>query len=141
MMHAPAQPGRGGSRRGPMGGGTMAGMMKGENARDFKGTMIKLIAYLGQYKLAVIVVFIFAIASTIANIAGPKLLGNVTTLLFTGVMAQLGGAGSIDFNTIGQIVILTIGLYLMSAMFAYLQGWIMADVSTNIAYRFRRDIS
>jgi ATP-binding cassette subfamily B protein len=112
-----------------------------EKARDFKGTMSKLIAYLGQYKISVIVVFIFAIASTAANIAGPKLLGNATTKLFEGVIAQLSGTGSIDFNYIGQIVVLTIALYLVSALFAYLQGWIMANVSTNIAYRFRRDIS
>ena len=138
MMHGGPQPGRG---RGPMGRGGPMAMMKGEKARDFKGTMRKLIAYLGQYRAAVIIVFIFAIASTAANIAGPKLLGNATTTLFTGVMAQLSGTGSIDFNSIGRIILLTIGLYLMSAMFAYLQGWIMANVSTNIAYRFRRDIS
>ena len=142
MMHGP-QPGRGGPgmRRGPMGGGPMAAMMKGDKAHDFKGTMSKLIAYLGRYKVMVIVVFVFAVASTAANIAGPKLLGNATTKLFEGVMAQLSGTGSIDFNFIGQIVLLTIGLYLVSALFAYVQGWIMADVSTNIAYRFRRDIS
>ncbi len=139
MMHGgPMQPGRG---RGPMGRGGPMAMMKGDKARDFKGTMSKLIAYLGQYKVAVIIVFIFAIASTAANIVGPKLLGNATTKLFEGVMAQLSGTGSIDFNYIGQIVLLTIGLYLVSALFAYLQGWIMANVSTNIAYRFRRDIS
>jgi ATP-binding cassette subfamily B protein len=141
-MHGPAQPGR----SGPGGGGPMGGPMRGmggpvEKARDFKGTMSKLIAYLGQYKISVIVVFIFAIASTAANIAGPKLLGNATTKLFEGVIAQLSGTGSIDFNYIGQIVVLTIALYLVSALFAYLQGWIMANVSTNIAYRFRRDIS
>ncbi len=142
MMHGPAQPGRGGPAmgRGPMGRGPMVGGPV-EKARDFKGTMSKLIAYLGQYKVAVIIVFAFAIASTAANIAGPKLLGNATTKLFEGVMAQLSGTGSIDFNYIGQIVLLTIGLYLVSALFAYIQGWIMADVSTNIAYRFRRDIS
>jgi len=139
MMQRPGQPGRGG----PMRGGPMGGMMGGPvaKARDFKGTMSKLIAYLGQYKVAVIIVFFFAIASTAANIVGPKLLGNATTKLFEGVMAQLSGTGSIDFNYIGQIILLTIGLYLVSAIFAYLQGWIMANVSTNIAYRFRRDIS
>ncbi len=137
MMHSPAQPGR----SGPMRGGPMAAMMKGDKARNFKGTMTKLIAYLGQYKTSVIVVFIFAIASTAANIAGPKLLGNATTKLFEGVIAQLSGTGEIDFNFIGRIILLTIGLYLVSTLFAYLQGWIMANVSTNIAYRFRRDIS
>jgi ATP-binding cassette subfamily B multidrug efflux pump len=127
---------------GPM-GGPMGGMMGGPvaKARDFKGTMSKLIGYLGQYKVAVIIVFIFAIASTAANIAGPKILGNATTKLFEGVMAQLSGTGSIDFDYIGRIVLLALGLYLISALFAYVQGWIMANVSTNISYRFRRDIS
>jgi ATP-binding cassette subfamily B protein len=124
---------------GPMGGGPMGGPVA--KARDFKGTMLKLIAYLGQYRLAVIVVFIFAIASTASNIAGPKLLGQATTKLFEGVMAQLGGTGEIDFTTIGQIILLTVSLYLISSLFAYLQGWIMANISTNIAFRFRRDIS
>ncbi len=131
-------------RRGPMGGGPMGGGPMGgpvAKARDFKGTMLKLIAYLGQYRLAVIVVFIFAIASTASNIAGPKLLGQATTKLFEGVMAQLGGTGEIDFTTIGQIILLTVSLYLISSLFAYLQGWIMANISTNIAFRFRRDIS
>lgn len=139
MQQRPGQP-RGGS---PMGGGPMGGMMgaPGAKARNFKGTMSKLIAYLGQYRAIVIVVFIFAIASTAANIAGPKLLGNATTKLFEGVMAQLSGTGEIDFNYIGRIILLTIGLYVVSSIFSYVQGWLMANVSTNIAYRFRRDIS
>ncbi|MEW5828697.1 MAG: ABC transporter ATP-binding protein [Chloroflexota bacterium] len=127
--------------RGPGPGGHMAAMMKGDKARDFKGTMSKLIGYLGKYKAAVLVVFVFAVGSAAANIAGPKILGQATTKLFEGVMAQLNGTGSIDFTAIGRIVLLTLGLYLVSAVFAYIQGWIMADVSTNIAYRFRRDIS
>ena len=129
-------------RRGPMGGGPMGQMvMPGAKAQDFTGTMKKLIAYLGKYRAAIIIVFIFAIASTAANIAGPKILGEATTKLFAGVMAQINGTGSIDFNAIGRIVLITLGLYLVSALFGYVQGWIMAGVSTNIAYRFRRDIS
>jgi len=124
---------------GPM--GPMAGMMPGAKARDFKGTMRKLIEYLGAYRLLILIVLIFAIASTAANIVGPKLLGNATTKLFEGVMAQLAGTGAIDFDYIGRIVLLTVGLYLVSAFFAYIQGWIMANISTNIAYRFRRDLS
>jgi ATP-binding cassette subfamily B multidrug efflux pump len=131
MMH------RGPGRGGPMG----PGMLKDDKAQDFKGTMVKLIGYLGKYKTAVLIVFFFAIGSTAANIAGPKILGNATTKLFEGVMAQLSGTGSIDFTYIGRIVLITVGLYLLSALFAYIQGWIMADVSTNITYRFRRDIS
>jgi ATP-binding cassette subfamily B multidrug efflux pump len=130
MMHR--GPGRGPMRR---------GMMKDEKASDFKGTMIKLIGYLGKYKATVIVVILFAIGSTIANIAGPKILGQATTKLFEGVLAQLNGTGSIDFTYIGRIVLITLSLYLISALFAYIQGWIMADVATNITYRFRRDIS
>ncbi|MCE9645407.1 MAG: ABC transporter ATP-binding protein/permease [Chloroflexi bacterium] len=137
MQQRPGQPQRGG----PMMGGPMAAMMPGAKASDFKGTMRKLIEYLGSYKLSILIVFIFAIASTASNIVGPKILGNATTKLFEGVMAQLGGSGSIDFDYIGRIVGLTLGLYLVSAFFAYLQGWIMANVSTNIAYRFRRDLS
>ena len=138
-MMMQGRPGRGGpGRGGPM--GHMIGA-PGAKAQDFKGTMKKLIVYLGKYRTAIIIVFIFAIASTAANIAGPKILGQATTTLFEGVMAQLAGTGSIDFDAIGRIALITLGLYLISALFAYIQGWIMADVSTNIAYRFRRDIS
>jgi ATP-binding cassette subfamily B multidrug efflux pump len=128
MMH---RPGRGG----PM------GSLKDDKASDFKGTMLKLIGYLGKYKVAVLIVMVFAIGSTAANIAGPKILGQATTTLFEGVLAQLGGTGTIDFTSIGRIILITLGLYLLSALFAYIQGWIMADVATNITYRFRRDIS
>jgi len=109
--------------------------------RDFKGTMRKLIEYLGAYRLPIIIVFIFAVASTAASIAGPKILGNATTKLFEGVMAELNGSGTIDFDYIGRIALITLGLYLVSALFAYIQGWIMANVSTDISYRFRRDLS
>ena len=132
----------GGAPRGGFGrpGGPMQ-FTKGEKARDFRGTMKKLIAYLGRHRVAVIVVFVFAIASTAANIVGPKILGQATTKLFEGVMAQLAGTGSIDFDSIGQIVLTVLGLYLLSALFGYLQGWIMANVSTDITYRLRRDIA
>ncbi|GAB1470368.1 ABC transporter ATP-binding protein [Chloroflexota bacterium] len=129
-------------RSGPQRGGP--GAMMGApvaKASDFKGTMRKLIQYLGAYRNLIIVVFIFAVASTAANIAGPKILGNATTKLFEGVMAELNGTGSIDFAYIGRIALITLGLYLFSALFAYIQGWIMANVATDISYRFRRDIS
>ena len=135
---------RSGQQQGPRMGGPMGGHMMGAptaKVRDFKGTMRKLIEYLGAYRLPIIIVFIFAVASTAANIAGPKILGNATTKLFEGVMAELNGSGSIDFDYIGRIVLLTLGLYLVSALFAYIQGWIMANVSTDISYRFRRDLS
>ena len=128
-----------GPRRGP--GSHMAAMMKGDKARDFKGTMKKLIEYLGKYKATIVIVMLFAIGSTAANIAGPKMLGQATTALFEGVIAQMNGTGEIDFDFIGRIVGMTLGLYLVSTLFGYIQGWIMANISTNIAYRFRRDIA
>ena len=135
--------GRGPMRgRGPMGGhGPMAMMMRGDKAHDFKGTMIKLIRYLGAYRVSVVVVMIFAAASTVFAIVGPKVLGKATTKLFEGVMSQIAGSGFIDFGYIGHILLITGGLYLLSAAFSYIQGWIMAGVSMDITYRFRRDIS
>ena len=130
-----------GSGRGPMGRGGHMAMMKGEKARDFRGTMVKLVDYLGEYRLTVLIVLAFAVASTAASIAGPKILGQATTELFEGVQAQLSGAGEIDFQAIGNILLITLSLYLLSTVFSYVQGWIMAGVSTDIAYRFRRDIS
>lgn len=126
---------------GPMGRRGPAAMMPGDKAQDFKGTMSKLIQYLGPYRIGVLVVLIFAVASTVANIAGPRILGRATTTLFEGVMAQLSGTGEIDFGAIGRILLITLGLYGLSALFGYVQGWIMANISTDIAYRFRRDIA
>ncbi len=134
----------GGPRRGgPMGGhrGPMA-MMKGDKARDFKGTIHKLLDYLGAYKISIVIVLIFAVASTIFSIAGPKILGSATTKLFEGIMGQISGSGSgIDFDYIGRIVLITLGLYLSSTLFGYIQGWIMSNISMDITYRFRKDIA
>ncbi|MDP3184442.1 MAG: ABC transporter ATP-binding protein, partial [Anaerolineales bacterium] len=146
MMHSSSTPvSRGPEKGGPMGmgrGGPMGMMTKGEKPRDFKGTMVKLIKYLSSYKVAITIVLVFAIASTIASIVGPKILGKATTTLFEGVMSQIAGTGSgIDFTYIGRIIVLTLTLYLLSAMFSYIQGWIMSDVSMNITYRFRKDIA
>jgi ATP-binding cassette subfamily B protein len=96
-----------------MGGGHAAMMAPGEKARDFRGTMIKLINYLGKYRWIVLVVLLFAVASTAANIAGPKILGQATTELFEGVMAQLSGTGEVDFQAIGRILLITLSLYLI----------------------------
>ena len=129
-----------GPRRGP--GGHMGGMMKGDKARDFRGTMTKLIEYLGSYKLSILVVMIFAIASTVFTIIGPKILGKATTKLFEGVLEIIAGTGSgIDFDFIGRIILTTIGLYLGSSIFSYVQGWIMSNISMDITYRFRKDIA
>ena len=145
MMHSTGAPAPGGGMmgrrgRGPMGGGPMA-MIKGEKPRDFKGTLSKLIKYLDQYRVLILLVWLFAIASTIASILGPKILGQATTKLFEGVMAQIAGTGMIDFTFIGHIIVEVLLLYVLSAMLAYVQGWIMANVAMNITYRFRKDIS
>ena len=140
---ASKSPRQGGPMRGPRGGpGGHMSMMKGESARDFKGTMIKLIEYLGSYKISIVIVMLFAIASTIFAIAGPKILGQATTRLFEGVMAMIAGTGSgIDFDFIGRIILITLGLYLVSSLFSYIQGWIMSDIALDITYRFRKDIA
>ena len=122
-------------------GGPMGAMRKGDTAKNFKATMSKLIQYMDAYKVQVIVVFLFAIASTIFNIVGPKILGNATTKLFEGVLAEIAGTGTIDFDYIGQVLLTMLILYIISAVFAYLMGWIMANVSTDISYRFRKEIS
>ena len=131
----------GGMGIGGRGGGPMAMMRKGEKPRDFKGTLKKLIQYLGQYRLLIVLIWLLAIASTVAMIVGPKILGNATTKLFEGVMAQIAGTGSVDFGYIGHIIVLILMLYLVSALLSYGQGWIMANVAMNITYRFRKDIS
>lgn len=123
---------------GHMGPGPMVG---GEKARNFKGTMKKLIKYLSIYKLSMLLVFIFAIASSIFSIVGPKILGKVTTKLFEGVMAKIGGTGNVDFNYIGNIMLLLVGLYVLSAIFSYIQGYIMSNVSMKVSYDFRKNIS
>ncbi len=137
MMHR----GGGSRNRGPREGGPMAAMRRGEKARNFKATMVKLAQYLSAYKGRIIVVAIFAIASTVFNIVGPKVLGNATTALFEGIMAEIAGTGSIDFDYIGQILLIMLFLYILSAIFSYLMGWIMAGVSTDISYRFRKEIA
>jgi ATP-binding cassette subfamily B protein len=130
-------------RGGPMGmGGGPGMMMKGEKPRDFKGTMAKLIKYLSVYKLSFLIVILFAIASTVFSILGPKILGQATTTLFVGVMGQIAGTGKgIDFTSIGNIILLLVVLYLISAAFSYAQGWIMSGVAMKITYQFRKDIA
>jgi ATP-binding cassette subfamily B protein len=131
-----------GPRRGPgpMGPGPMGGPV--EKANDFKGTMKKLIEYLGQYRIALVVVLIFALASTIFSIVGPKILGEATTKVFEGVIAQIRGTGQgIDFEAIGNIMILLVVLYVISAIFRYIQGHVMAGISMEVTYQMRKEIS
>jgi ATP-binding cassette subfamily B protein len=131
----------GGRGRGPMGGGPMGMMRKGEKPRDFKGTLKKLLQYLGRYKVLIVFIWLIAIASTVFSIVGPKILGKATTKLFAGVMAKIAGTGTIDFTYIGNIILQVLLLYVISAVLAYIQGWIMTNVAMNITYRFRKDIA
>lgn len=126
---------------GPLGGGPMAMMRKGEKPRDFNGTLRRFINYLGQYKLIILFIWLLAIASTVASIVGPKIMGKATTTLFEGVISQIAGTGSIDFPTIGNYILKTLFLYLISALLSFGQGWVMAGVAMNLTYRFRKDIS
>lgn len=119
-------------------GGMMGG---GEKARDFKGTMKKLLDYLGVYKISILVVILFAAASAALSVMGPKILGNVTTEIFSGVMAKIKGTGSIDFTYIAKIMIKVVIIYLASALFAYIQGWIMSGVSMKVSYNLRKELS
>jgi ATP-binding cassette subfamily B multidrug efflux pump len=135
----PVRPMRG---HGPMGRGGPMAMMRGEKARDFRGALIKLIGYLGSYRTSILVMMVFAVASTVFTILGPSVLGKATTKLFEGVMGQITGSGAgFDFSYIGKMVLITLCLYLASSLFSFIQGWIMAGISVDIAYRFRQDIS
>ena len=126
-------------RRGFGHGGMLRG---GEKAHDFKGTMKKLYKYLSVYKISIIIVFLFAAASAVFSILGPKILGKATTKLFQGLMDKIAGTGSgIDFNYIGRIILYLIGLYILSSLFGYIQGWIMSGISMKVSYRFRKEIS
>lgn len=126
----------------PGGGHGPGGMMHGvEKARDFKGTMKKLLRHLRVYRLSIIIVLVFAAASAGFSIVGPKILGGATTSLFEGITAKIAGTGNIDFGHIGRIVLNLIVLYLASAVFGYVQGWIMSGVSMKVSYTLRKDIS
>ncbi len=121
--------------------GPHGGMMPGEKAKDFKGTFRKLLSYMGRYKIALIAVMIFAAGSTVFNIIGPKVLAKATTELFEGMMAKFAGTGGINFQRIGQILLLLLGLYALSALLSFVQGLLMTEVSQKLCFRFRREIS
>ena len=112
-----------------------------ERAKDFKGTLLQLLKTMGAYKISLIVVIVFAILSTIFNIAGPKILAKATTALATGWIARLRGVGSIDFGYIGKILLILLAMYLCSAVFSFIQGWLMTGLSQKVCYDFRRQIS
>ena len=112
-----------------------------EKAKDFKGTMKKLLQYLGAYKISIVAVIIFAIGSTVFNIVGPKILGRATTEIFKGLVRKVSGGSEIDFTKIGKILGMLLVLYLCSALFSFIQGYIMTGVSQKLTYRMRKEIS
>ena len=128
-------------KRRPIRRGPGAGMVPGEKAKNFKGTVGQLIKYMGRYKIGVLVVLIFAVASTVFSIAGPKILGKATTELFNGLVEKVSGSGSINFDKIGKILLFLLGVYLLSAACSFIQGWIMSGITQKVCFRFREDIS
>lgn len=112
-----------------------------EKAKDFKGTIKKLLDYISKFKVIIIVVMIFAIGSTIFGIVGPKILGNATTEIFNGLVKKVSGTGGIDFSKIGSILIFLLVLYVISAIFSYIQGYIMSGVTQKITYKLRNELS
>ena len=117
------------------------GRMTTERAKDFKGTLRQLLAAMSKYKLSLVVVIVFAVLSIIFNIAGPKILAKATTALATGWIAKLRGVGGIDFAYIGKVLLFLLGMYLLSAAFSFIQGWLMSGLSQKVCYDFRDQIS
>jgi len=126
-------------QRGPM--GRMGGMRRGEKAKDFKGTMKQLLGYIGQHKIAVFAAVAFAVCSVIFNIVGPKVLGQVTTKLFEGLVAKVNGTGDVDFAWIAKTLGFLLCLYLASSACSLIQGWLMTGVTQKICYRMRKEIA
>lgn len=127
-------------RMGPGGRGPM-GMMPGEKAKDFKGSIKKILNYMGKYKFATTAVVIFAAAGTVFSILGPNILGKGITELYNGYMNRQQGMGGINFSKIGDIILQLLMLYGISAVFSFIQGWIMSGVSQQLSFRFRRELS
>ena len=125
-------------RRGPMGHG---GMQPGEKPKDLKKSVKKLAQYIAKYKIGIFIVIICAAFSTVFNVIGPKILGKATTALSEGLMDKIKGTGSIDFGRIGTILLIVLGLYLCSALFSFIQGWIMTGVTQKVCYQLRKEIS
>ena len=124
-------------RRGPGG----RGMMPGEKAKDFKGTTRKILSYIGKYKIAIVLVMICAVAGTVFNIVGPKVLSKATTEIFNGLVSKVSGGAGIDFHKIGIILLILLGLYCVSALFSFIQGFIMSGISQKLSFRMRKEIS
>lgn len=124
-------------KRGSMG----RGMMPAEKAKDFKGSIKKMIAYIGKYKAAVVIVMICAVIATVLTVAGPKVMGKATTALAQGLSKKIAGTGGLDFTYIARILLITLALYVVSAVFTFIQGWLMTGVTQKICYRMRKEIS
>ncbi|WP_177975141.1 ABC transporter ATP-binding protein [uncultured Eubacterium sp.] len=122
-------------------GGPGRGMAPGEKAKDFKDSIRKMLRYMGKYKIAVVFVMIIAACSTVFSVAGPKVLGKATTALASGLMAKVAGTGGIDFTYIGKILLFVLGLYLLSSVLSFIQGWIMTGITQKICYRMRKEIT
>lgn len=131
MKHTPQR------RRDPMG----RGMQPGEKPKNFKASIKNLIQYIAKYKIGIIVVMLFAACSTVFTVVGPKILGKATTTLTEGLMAKIQRTGSIDFGKIGSILLFVLGLYLLSAIFSFVQGWIMTGITQKVCYQLRKEIS
>ena len=141
MKKMPGGPMKGGPMgHGPMGHGH-GGAAMGEKANDFKGTMKQLMKYMSEYKVALIAVLLFAIGSAVFSIVGPKILGKATTKIFEGLMAKVSGTGGIDFGAIEKILLILVCLYIVSALFSFIQGYIMSGISQKISYEMRNQIS
>lgn len=128
------------SRKG-MPGGPRQGMMPGEKAKDFKGSVLRLLKFLKPFTLTLICIMVFAIASTVFNIIGPKILGNATTTLAEGLVAKYTNAGGIDFDKIASILKTLLIIYVLSAFFSYLQSWLMSGLTQKVTYELRKEIS
>ena len=125
--------------RGPMGRGPMGGPV--EKAKDFKGTMRTLASYLAKYKLSIFIVLIFAIGSVTFSVIGPKILGKATTEIFKGLISKVSGEGNgIDFDAIKRILLTLITLYIISAIFSFIQGFVMSGISQKVAYNLRDEM-
>ena len=124
-------------RRGPMG----RGMQPGEKPKNLKKSLKTLVKYIAKYKAGIFVVMFCAVCSTVFTVAGPKILGKATTALSEGLMAKISGTGSIDFDKIGRILLIVLGLYLCSALFSFIQGWIMTGITQKVCYKLRQEIS
>lgn len=127
--------------RGPGAGHGPAGMMPGEKAKNFKGTIKKLLSYMGRYRIMLVMVILFAIGGTVFTIVGPKILSKATTELFTGLVSKVSGGDGIDFDYIARILFTVLALYVVSGIFTFIQGLCMTSISQKMCFNFRKDIS